>query len=76
MERSDIIVERLEDCIRKNEITEDGLLKIFNIACDYLNMRSFKELAEEKCVSIQYIHKSNPKHIKKFGIKLAYDNDR
>jgi hypothetical protein len=75
MQRSDLIVNRLEECIYNGEITEEDMLKIFNLVCDYLNMKSFAELAKEKEVTVQAVYKSKIKYIEKFNIKIHYDYD-
>jgi hypothetical protein len=74
-EREKLITKRLEECIFNGEISEEGLLKIFNMSCDYLNMKSIKEYSKEKGIKPQSVYKSKRKIINKFGIKIIYGDN-
>ena len=72
-DRTELIVNRREECIFNGEVSQDGVFKIFNLAIDYLNMQSIKEYSDEKNITPQAVYKKKLKIFHNFGIKLIYE---
>jgi hypothetical protein len=70
--RSEIIKERLFECIHNGEVENIQLWQIFDHVTDILGLCSVKEYSERHKVSEQYSHRLP--HKIKYGVKLIIDN--
>jgi len=66
------IVNRLEQLIFEGKINQECQFKIFNLMCEYLNLKSISHEAKEKGITPQAVYKRR-NIIEKFGIKLSYE---
>jgi hypothetical protein len=71
--RSEIIKNRLFECIHNGEVENIQLWKMYDHVSDILGLCSVKEYSEKHKKSEQYCHRLPFK--KKYGIKLLIDND-
>ena len=71
--RSEIIYERLSECIHNGEVENTQLWQTFSLVTHHLGLCSPAEYAKRYNVSDQYAHRLPHKVI--FGAKIIIDND-
>lgn len=75
MGRSELIRERLFECIHNGELSNGDLFKIFNHTADILNIKTLAEYARSEGISYQGALKRQLQIFNFSGLKLVADNE-
>lgn len=73
-DREKNILNRLEACIVEEELSNDFLVQIIELAASYLNLKTIPNYAKDKNLSYNGVKKT--RFIKEIiGVKFVIDND-
>jgi len=75
MEREDLICNRLEECIQKGEISNQGMKRIIEDISRYLGLKTLTQKAADENITYQGARKHIYNTVNIAGKEFIIDND-